>query len=157
MKDVCIRMAVASDINDILETFSIWRKTIKQFIDYLAKQHRGEGTLIVAVAEKNKIVGYANVFWQSRINWHCSEGIPEIVDLNVITGYQRKKIATQMIGYLENLILEKGISTVGISVGPTPDYLPANQLYLKLGYKQENEKTIIDGEEVLVMRKSLSK
>ena len=157
MNNVCIRIAADSDIRGILEAFSIWHKTRKQFIDYLAKQDRNESKLIVVVTEANKIVGYANVFWQSRIDWHGLEGIPEIVDLNVISEYQRKGIATQMICYLEKLILEKGISAVGIAVESINDYLPANKLYLKLGYKKEKKNTIVDGEEVLVMRKSLSK
>ena len=155
MPNVYIRIATDADINGILETFTVWHKTRKQFIDYLAKQDRSESKLIIATTEVNKIVGYANVFWQSRINWHRIEEIPEIVDLNVITEYHRKEVATRMIYYLEKLILEKGISTVGIAVEPTSDYLPANKLHLKLGYKKEKENAFIDGEEVSVMRKSL--
>jgi len=128
MKNIYIRTAKKSDVKNILQTFAVWHKSKKQFVDYLAKQDCSESVLIVALTTKNKIVGYANLFWQSRISQHCEQCIPEIVDLNVITEYQRKGIASQTIHYIEQVVLERFFPSIGVAVEPTKEYFPAKQL-----------------------------
>ena len=153
MEAINIRPARKSDIKDILETFAVWHKTKEQFANYLAKQDLGESILIIAITTKNKVVGYANLFWRSRISQHHKQGIPEIVDLNVIPEYQRKGIASQLVHYIEQVVLEKSSSSIGIAVEPTNEYFPAKQLYKKLGYMEEGNSFLDDGTKILVFKK----
>ena len=155
MKNIHIRTAKKSDIKNILQTFAMWHKSKKQFVDYLVKQDRGESVLIIALTTKNKIVGYANLFWQSRISQHREQFIPEIVDLNVITEYQRKGIANQLINYIEQVVLGKFFPSVGIAVEPTKEYFPAEQLYQKLRYIKDGIVFLSNGTRVWALKKEL--
>jgi ribosomal protein S18 acetylase RimI-like enzyme len=59
--------------------------------------------------------------------------IPEIQDLNVLPGFRRRGIATQLLDRAEEEIaLRRGV--VGISVGLHPGYNQAQRLYVKRGY-----------------------
>lgn len=61
-------------------------------------------------------------------------GIPEIQDLNVMTGHRRRGLATALIRYCEALAVKEGFKDMGIGVGLSPSYGAAQRLYAKLGY-----------------------
>jgi ribosomal protein S18 acetylase RimI-like enzyme len=150
---VTIRCADENDIDNLLKTFSRWHKSRQRFLDYLEKQKKDENIFIVALMNKNTVTAYGNLFLNSRIDFHRAEGIPEIVDLNVMTEYQQKGIGTQMINWFETFAKERGLSAIGIAVEPTKEYASANRLYHELGYKDDGEFILPNGEEVLVLKK----
>ncbi len=82
--------------------------------------------------------------------------IPEIQDLNVASNYRQQGIATKMIESFENLARDQGAEYIGISVGLTKDYGPAQRLYNKLGYAPDGNGITYDraavshGQRVLV-------
>ncbi|MDQ2841742.1 MAG: GNAT family N-acetyltransferase [Acidobacteriota bacterium] len=59
--------------------------------------------------------------------------IPEIQDLNVLPGFRRKGIATQLLDRAECEIASRS-EVVGIGVGLHPGYNDAQRLYGKRGY-----------------------
>jgi len=52
----------------------------------------------------------------------------------VVPEARRQGIATRLIEECENRAREEGAEQIGISVGLTKDYGPAQRLYVKLGY-----------------------
>ena len=54
--------------------------------------------------------------------------------MNTVTALRRHGIGTKMIAAAEDLVRQRGMRTIGIGMGVTPDYVIAQGLYPKLGY-----------------------
>jgi len=131
--DYAIRKMVSGDVDAITETFLPWNKRREQYVRYFEEHGRGVRVTLVAVAG-DKVVGYANVLWESDYEPFRREGVPEINDLNVIGEHQNRGIGRALIREAERVVAEAGRPVVGIGVGQTPDYAAAQHLYPKLGY-----------------------
>jgi GNAT superfamily N-acetyltransferase len=62
-----------------------------------------------------------------------NEGIPEIVDFNVLPKYRRPGVGTQLMDKVESEIADVS-SVAGIGVGLDPDYGATQRLYALRGY-----------------------
>lgn len=60
--------------------------------------------------------------------------IPEIQDLNIHPDARGIGAGTALVTAAENLARSRGYTDIGIGVGLTADYGPAQRLYVKLGY-----------------------
>ena len=121
------------DIDRLARTFSRWHKYRPQYERYFAEQQRGERDVLVT-AVGDEVVGYTTIVWKSGYTPFQQDDIPEIVDLNVITEYQRHGIGTALIHGAECFVSEHDKPVIGISVEQSLDYTAANNLYPKLGY-----------------------
>ena len=128
-----IRAMRRSDIDAIAECFASWNKKREQYERYFEANRSGERVTLVAEA-RAQVVGYTNVVWQSAYEPFWRDGIPEIVDLNVVEEFQRRGIGTALITEAERIVAGAGKPVIGIGVGQTPDYAAAQRLYPKLGY-----------------------
>jgi GNAT superfamily N-acetyltransferase len=133
MDGIEIRQMVESDIEGLVATFLVWHKYRAQYLAYLEQQVQGERTVLVAF-EGEKVVGYVTIVWVAYYDGFRARGIPEIMDLNVITAYQRRGIGTALIAAAEQVARTRGVPTMGIGVEQTPAYAAPNRLYPKLGY-----------------------
>jgi GrpB-like predicted nucleotidyltransferase (UPF0157 family)/GNAT superfamily N-acetyltransferase len=131
-----IRRMMAGDIDRLFKTFSRWDKTLDQFRKYFTRQQEGKRVAHVA-AHRTVVVGYGCLTWKSLYEPFQVQGIPEIVDLNVINEWQRKGIATALVYQSEKLAADHGHRRVGISVVQTEPYKPADRLYRTLGYEPD--------------------
>lgn len=131
--DVTIRRMQENDIGGIISTFARWHKKREQYQQYFAEQQEG-GRLVLVALSKETIVGYGTIVWNSGYEPFRRGGIPEIVDLNVITDYQRQGIGTALIRSAERIVAQRSKTMIGISVEQSPAYAAANRLYPKLGY-----------------------
>ena len=66
-------------------------------------------------------------------------GIYEVQDLHVHADYRQKGHATALINECERIAKDEGCSDIGISVGLTADFGPAQRLYCKLGYLPDGQ------------------
>jgi GNAT superfamily N-acetyltransferase len=128
-----IRQMQERDIDKLFATFVRWLKPREKFQRYFVEQQRGERVILVAFDGEN-IVGYTTLVWQSEYEPFKRQYIPEIVDLNVITEYQRHGIGTQLIHAAERIAVEHSRHTIGISVEQAGTHIAANRLYPQLGY-----------------------
>jgi len=133
LKAIEIRPMTESDIDGIVRTFAKWGKERAQYQRYCDEQQKDERVVLVGLDE-DEIVGYVTIVWKSGYASFRKEGIPEIVDLNVITEYQRLGIGTALIRTTESMVSKHLKPVIGISVEQSPNYDAANRLYLKLGY-----------------------
>ncbi len=133
LPEVKIRPMEVDDIDRIMRTFARWHKTRAQYERYWREQQRGERDILLALWG-DRVGGYVTRVWASKYAPFRERGIPEIVDLNVITEYQRRGIGTALIRAAERLALQRGRNVIGISVVQSPEYAAANRLYPKLGY-----------------------
>lgn len=85
-------------------------------------------------AEPETITGYGFLNWGPKYSFYKRFDIPEIQNVNVLNDHRSKGIATQIILAAEGMAREEGHTQIGVSVGLTSDYGPAQRLYTKLGY-----------------------
>ena len=103
------------------------------FIAQYEYQVAGDRQIMLGFVE-SKLVTYCVLNWNPKYGFYKAMGYPEVQDLNVLPAFRGQGIATQMISKCEGLALEKGLTHMGISVGLTASYGPAQRLYVKLGY-----------------------
>lgn len=94
-----------------------------------------EKDCLILIASRNKQdVGFGVLNFEPKYSLYQRLNIPEIQELNVIAEARQQGIATAMIEAFENIARNQGLENMGISVGLTKDYGPAQRLYFKLGY-----------------------
>jgi GNAT superfamily N-acetyltransferase len=133
-KSVEIRLLVESDPPSIAVAFANigWNKPEPQYRRYLHEQVAGTRTCFVAIAD-GQFAGYVTVNWQPTYAGFIELNIPEIQDLNVLTSFRRKGIASHLLDRAEGEAARHS-SVVGIAVGLHPGYNAAQRLYVKRGY-----------------------
>ena len=137
MKDIesiQIRLLVNSDPPIIAGAFQTigWNKPESQYRRYLDEQVAGMRTCFVAVVD-GQFAGYVTVNWRPVYVGFADLSIPEIQDLNVMTTFRRKGIATRLLDQAEGEAARRS-GVVGIAVGLHPGYNAAQRLYGKRGY-----------------------
>jgi GNAT superfamily N-acetyltransferase len=100
---------------------------------YLADHAEPEGASLVA-ASGHDVVGYAAILWESAFAGFRDHGIPLVHQVAVAGPFRRQGIATLLMDAVERLARERGIATLGITVGLFDKYGPAQRLYGRRGY-----------------------
>lgn len=129
-----------------------WDKPAAQYERYLAEAERGERVPLVAEiraaqrapARAWTFAGYVTVVWESPYEPFRSQGIPEIVDLNVLPAYRRRGVGSRLLDAAEEAIAERS-AVAGIGVGLYPDYGPAQRMYVLRGYVPDARGVCYDG------------
>jgi GNAT superfamily N-acetyltransferase len=129
-----IRLLESDDIPQIAKAFQGlgWDKPALQYERYLMEQVLEIRDVYVALV-KEDFTGYLTICWTSNYEPFRKAKIPEIVDFNVLPKFRRQGIGTQLLDKAESEIANVS-STAGIGVGMTPDYGPAQRLYVLRGY-----------------------
>jgi GNAT superfamily N-acetyltransferase len=164
-----IRFLEESDPPSIADAFKImgWNKPETQYRQYLHEQVVGTRTCFVAVFD-GQFAGYVTVNWQPTYAGFADLNIPEIQDLNVLTTYRRKGVASRLLDRAEVEAARRS-GVVGIGVGLHPGYNAAQRLYAKRGYipdargityrnhfVEEGASVVLDDDLVLHLTKQLS-
>ena len=109
-----------------------WKKPETQYQLYLQEQMAGTRTCFVATID-GQFAGYVTISWRPTYAGFADLNIPEIQDLNVLTTYRRKGIASRLLDRAEAEVAQRS-GVVGIGVGLHPGYNAAQRLYVKRGY-----------------------
>ncbi|HKF46029.1 MAG TPA: GNAT family N-acetyltransferase [Terracidiphilus sp.] len=109
-----------------------WSKPASQFRRYLGEQSAGTRSCWVAILNQT-FAGYVTVNWKPPYPAFAEYGIPEIQDLNVLSSFRRKGIASALLDFAETEVAPRS-ELVGIAVGLHPGYNAAQKLYGKRGY-----------------------
>lgn len=110
-----------------------WKdKTTAQYEGYLKLQESGERDVLFA-EWNGSFAGYLTINWNSTYPPFQRQGIPEVVDFNVLKKYQRQGIGAALMEEAERRIHQQS-SFAGIGVGMTADYGAAQILYVRRGY-----------------------
>ncbi|NNF34802.1 MAG: GNAT family N-acetyltransferase [Saprospiraceae bacterium] len=131
-----------------------WNKPVSQYEDYFKLQSQGHRDIIVADWE-GSFAGYLTIKWNSDYPAFAKDGIPEIVDFNVLKKYQRRHIGSALMDEAEKRI-KKVSAYAGIGVGVTEDYGAAHILYVKRGYfpdgtgMKKNHQSLKYGDQVVI-------
>ena len=96
---------------------------------YLREQEAGERVVLVA----DTFAGYGTIRWESTYEPFRKEGIPEVMDLNVLPEYRRRGVASALMDEAERRVAAVS-PVIGIGVGMYADYGPAQRMYVTRGY-----------------------
>ena len=99
---------------------------------YLADHAEPDGASLIATTGSD-IIGYVAIIWESDYAGFRSRGMPLIHQLTV-AGPSRRGVATPLMDSAEQLVRDRGIATLGITVGLFDGYGPAQRLYGRRGY-----------------------
>ena len=130
-----MRVLTAADAGPIAGVFAAlgWPgKTADLYRRYLDEQEQGLRVAFVA-RWASQFAGYLTVCWTSAYQPFRAAGIPEIVDVNVIPRFRRRRIASALMDTAERLIASR-CDTAGLGVGLYADYAAAHLMYLRRGY-----------------------
>ncbi len=141
---ISIREATQSDIPKL---YGLYKSIDKNDDGYFEHAFEQECTVLVAETERHA-AGFCLLNWKPRYSLYRRLGIPEIQDINVIPAFRRRGIATALITRCEDVARDKKHDTIGISVGLTKDYGPAQILYAKMGYIPDGNGVTYDREGV---------
>ena len=133
-KVVQIRLLEESDPPSIAAAFTKigWNKPETQFRHYLHEQMAGTRRCFIGILD-GQFAGYVTVNWRPTYAGFADLNIPEIQDLNVLTTYRRKGIASRLFDRAEGEA-ERRSCVVGIAVGLHPQYNAAQRFYAKRGF-----------------------
>ncbi len=109
-----------------------WDKPVAQYQRYWQESQAGERVVLVAFAA-GIFAGYVTIVWHSDYPPFREAQIPEVVDFNVLEGFQRQGIGSALMDMAEALI-QKRSPVAGIGVGLMSDYGKAQILYVNRGY-----------------------
>ncbi len=100
---------------------------------YLAEHLESEGVSLIA-ARGSEVVGYVAFVWESHYAGFRDRGVPLVHQILVSEPWRRRGVATLLMDAAERLAIERGVSTLGITVGLSDAYGPAQRLYGRRGY-----------------------
>ena len=133
-----IRSLTAADPVPIAQAFAAVRwpgKAVDRYHRYLDEQSDGTRAVFVALVN-GQFAGYVTVCFVSSYPPFRTAGIPEIVDLNVLPHFRRKRVASSLMDAAESLIAVIS-DTAGIGVGLYADYAAAHLMYLSRDYRPD--------------------
>ncbi len=133
-ENINIRPLAEADCETISAAFAAqgWQKPVEQYRRYLREAAQGKREIFVAEIY-GQFAGYVTLVWQSDYPHFAERNIPEIVDLNVLQLFQRRGVASALVDAAEERASTRSL-VVGIGVGLTADYGPAQRMYIKRGY-----------------------
>lgn len=140
---ITLRKATADDVPAL---YDLYRHIGKKDDGYF--EHALEQCDIMLAFSEEKLCAFCLLNWEPRYSLYRKLNIPEIQDLNVLPHHRRMGIATTLITECEAIARAELCELVGISVGLTKDYGPAQILYTKLGYVPDGNGVTYDREGV---------
>ena len=116
---------------------------------YLADHAEPDGASLIATGS-SEVIGYLAIVWESDYAGFRSRGISLVHQIAVAGPFLRQGVATLLMDAGEQLARDRGIATLGITVGLFDEYGPAQRLYGRRGY-------IPDGRGACLGQRPLSK
>jgi len=100
---------------------------------YLADHAEPDGASLIATRGPD-VIGYVAIVWESDYAGFRSRGIPLVHQIAVAERFRQQRVATLLMDVAEQLAHDRGIVTLGITVGLFDEYGPAQRLYGRRGY-----------------------
>ena len=100
---------------------------------YLADHVEPDGASLIAT-DGSDVIGYVAIVWESNYAGFRNRGIPLVHQVAVAGPFRRRGVATLLMDTAEQLARDRGIATLGITVGLSGKYGPAQRLYGRRGY-----------------------
>ncbi|MBA3721419.1 MAG: GNAT family N-acetyltransferase [Parachlamydiaceae bacterium] len=134
---ILVREIQKEDVKKIIQTFcfpwSSFQETTKKWENYY-KDHQENIRSVYLIEFEGSIIGYANLFRESKYPEFQNASIPEINDVWISSNWRHRGYGELLIRHIENMARIEGYKQIGLGVGLYKDYGSAQKLYFKLGY-----------------------
>jgi GNAT superfamily N-acetyltransferase len=100
---------------------------------YLADHAEPDGASLIATCGPD-VIGCVSMMWESNYAGFRSRGIPLVHQIAVAGPFRQQGVATLLMDAAEQLARDRGIVSLGITVGLFDEYGPAQRLYGRRGY-----------------------
>ena len=140
-----IRQATEEDIPALYALYEVIGKKHEEYFESVLEKD----CVILIASEDERDVGFGILNFEPKYSLYQKLDIPEIQDVNVIPDARQKGVATALVMAFENIADDQGAEKIGISVGLTKDYGPAQRLYVKLDYMPDGNGITYDREGVV--------
>ena len=100
---------------------------------YLADHAEPDGASLIATRGPD-VIGHVSMMWESSYAGFRSRGIPLVHQIAVAGPFRQQGVATLLMDAAEKIARDRGIVTLGITVGLFDEYGPAQRLYGRRGY-----------------------
>ena len=129
-----IRDLRPDDVRPIVEgeTAQGWQPHMEKYEMRLRHQKEGKSVSLVA-AYDGAVMGYINVYPDSKCGAFANQGYPEIVDFGVLEKYRRNGVGSKLMDIAEE-IASGYARMVYLGVGMHSGYGSAQRMYIKRGY-----------------------
>jgi len=101
--------------------------------EHLADHAAGDGASLIAVQD-HSVIAIVTIRWQSNYAGFRDRGIPLVHQIAVAGPFRRLGVATLLMNAAEEVARDRGVATLGITVGLSGKYGPAQRLYALRGY-----------------------
>lgn len=145
---VILKIANAEDLPALYRLYALCGKQDDGYFETCLER----GCEIIVACRGGQDVGLCVYNPEPRYALFKKLGIPEIQDLNVVPDARRQGIGATIIHHCEDKARRAGKSMIGIGVGLTSNFGPAQILYYKLGYSPDGFGVTYDREPVQAMR-----
>ena len=128
-----IRDLQPDDIRPIVEgeIAQGWQSHMEKYEMRIQHQKEGKSVSLVA-AYGSAVMGYINVYLDSKWGAFANQGYPEIVDFGVLEKYRRNGVGSKLMDIAER-IASGYASMVYLGVGMHSGYGSAQRMYIKRG------------------------
>ena len=92
---------------------------------YLADHAEPDGVSLIATRGPD-VIGYVAIVWESGYAGFRSRGIPLVHQIAVAGPFRQRRVATLLMDAAEQLARDRGIVTLGITVGLFDEYGPGS-------------------------------
>jgi GNAT superfamily N-acetyltransferase len=100
---------------------------------YLTQHMEPDGISLIATSGGDA-VGFVAIIWQSGYAGFRTRGIPLVHQISVSEPWRRRGVGTMLMDAAEKQAVDRGIATLGITVGLFDEYGPAQRMYGRRGY-----------------------
>ena len=134
---------------DIPALYQFYEASGKSDVGYFESLFEKDTVILLAYLDKS-LVAFGVLNFEPKYSLYQKLDIPEIQDLNVLPDHRQQGIATALVTAFETLAHDQGAQSIGISVGLTKNYGPAQRLYFKMGYIPDGNGITYDRQGVCV-------
>ena len=144
-RSLSTRPLSADDAGPLSDAFRAigWSKPTSTFRRYCDEEVAGERWTLVAEWDGG-LAGYVTLAWAAEDPELRRLGIPEIMDINVLPGFQRRGIGSALLAEAEDEARHRS-ELVGLRVGLHSGYGPAQRIYVRRGYVPDGAGAVVGG------------
>jgi GNAT superfamily N-acetyltransferase len=108
-----------------------------------------DGKRVILTAWQGDVFcGHITLLWQSNYPPFQRLKFPEIVDLWVTEDFQQQGIAKMLLTEIEHVAIAKHVPGIGLGVGVTGRFGPAQRLYSRFGYHPDGTGLWVSGRNI---------
>jgi GNAT superfamily N-acetyltransferase len=132
--DIAIQLVDESNAESAVRFLTEWVSDDETEARMYLADHSEPGGISLVATSGADMVGYVAIVWESNYAGFRSRDIPLVHQIAVGEPWRRRGVGTLLMDAVERVVGDRGIATLGITVGLFDEYGPAQRMYAGRGY-----------------------